>query len=263
MKTELDKFYGLIDEIKVAMLTTRRPDGHLESRAMANQKRAGGADLWFVTAEGTSKLRDIEHDPHVNLAYYQPGSDEWVSASGIASLSRDRAKIRELYEPDWKGWFGEEGDPRHGTADDPRIVLIGIDVHAAVFLEVEQAEADRPIRAGEGLADRPASGAWRDTRAGTAASIVTCAETAMPLQRYAIDLQPASRNPATNAAWSRRALGPRPQDLAYTSFLTRGEDTETSYRPPAQRTWNARMSRPRRRTQLSNGRGVSNRLVFI
>ena len=57
----------------------------------------------------------------------------------------------------------------------------------------------------------------------------------MPLQRYAIDVQPASRNPATNAAWSRRALGPRPQDFAYTRFLTRGEDTETSYRPPAQR----------------------------
>ena len=57
MKTELDKFYGLIDEIKIAMMTTRRPDGHLESRAMANQKRADGADLWFVTAEGTGKLR--------------------------------------------------------------------------------------------------------------------------------------------------------------------------------------------------------------
>lgn len=41
MKTELDKFYGLIEEIKVAMMTTRRPDGHLEWRAMANQKQAG------------------------------------------------------------------------------------------------------------------------------------------------------------------------------------------------------------------------------
>ena len=46
MNTELDKFYGLIDQIEVAMMTTRRPDGHLESRAMANQKRAGGADLF-------------------------------------------------------------------------------------------------------------------------------------------------------------------------------------------------------------------------
>jgi general stress protein 26 len=138
MKTELDKFYGLIEEIKVAMMTTRRPDGHLESRAMGNQKQAAGADLWFVTAEGTGKLRDIAHDPHVNLAYYKTGSYEWVSASGVARVSKDRATIRELYEPDWKAWFGADGDPRHGTADDPRIVLIGIDVHATVFLEVNK-----------------------------------------------------------------------------------------------------------------------------
>jgi general stress protein 26 len=138
MKTELDKFYELIDEIKVTMLTTRRPDGHLESRAMANQKRADGADLWFVTADDSGKLRDIAHDPHVNLAYYNARSYEWVSASGLARLSRDRSKIQELYAPDWKAWFGQEGDSRHGTADDPRIVLIGIDIHAAVFLEVNK-----------------------------------------------------------------------------------------------------------------------------
>lgn len=69
MKSELDKFYGLIDDIEVAVMTTRRPDGHLESRAMANQNGADGADLWFVTAECSGKLRDIAHDPHVNLRY--------------------------------------------------------------------------------------------------------------------------------------------------------------------------------------------------
>ena len=138
MKTELETFYDLIDTMKFAMMTTRRPDGHLESRAMANQKHADGADLWFVTADGTDKLRDIAHDPHVNLAYINEGSYEWVSVSGVATASRDRGKIRELYEPDWKAWFGQEGDPRHGTADDPRIVLIGVDVHAAVFLEVNK-----------------------------------------------------------------------------------------------------------------------------
>jgi general stress protein 26 len=58
--------------------------------------------------------------------------------SGLATLSRDRNKIHELYEPDWKAWFGSEGDPRHGTGDDPRIVLIGVDVHAAVFLEANK-----------------------------------------------------------------------------------------------------------------------------
>ena len=58
--------------------------------------------------------------------------------SGIATSSRDREKIHELYAPDWKVWFPKEGDPRHGTKDDPRMVLIGVDVHAAVFLEVNK-----------------------------------------------------------------------------------------------------------------------------
>src|SRR5687767_15643920 len=110
MKTELEKFHALVEKIEIAMLTTRRPDGHLESRAMANQKRAAGADLWFVTAEDTAKVRDLEGDPHINLAYYKDRTREWVSVSGLATLSRDREKIRELYAPDWTMWFPDEGD---------------------------------------------------------------------------------------------------------------------------------------------------------
>jgi general stress protein 26 len=138
MRADLEKLYARIEKMEIAMLTTRRVDGHLESRAMANQKPAAGADLWFVSTEGAAKLRDIAHDPHVNLAYYNDSSREWISVSGIASISRDRQKIRELYAADWKAWFPDEGDPRHGTPDDPRMVLIGIDVHAAVFLEVNK-----------------------------------------------------------------------------------------------------------------------------
>ena len=142
MASELDTFYEMVDEIEVAMLTTRRADGHLRSRAMANQKRAAGADLWFVCREGTAKLADLAHDPHVNLTYYKDGSREWVSVSGVATVTRDRAKIRELYAADWKVWFAEEGDPRHGTPEDPRMVLIGIQIHGAEFLEVNK---PRPV----------------------------------------------------------------------------------------------------------------------
>ena len=142
MPSELTQLYDHINEIEIAMMTTRRSDGHLESRAMATQKQAPGADLWFVTAEGTGKLRDLEHDPHVNLSYYKDGTREWISVSGLARVSRDRTKIHELYATDWKAWFPDEGDARHGTPDDPRLVLIGIDVHAAVFLEVN---APRPV----------------------------------------------------------------------------------------------------------------------
>ena len=136
--TELDTFYEMLEDIGVAMMTTRRPDGHLESRAMANQKRAAGADLWFVTAEGTGKLRSLGADPHINLSYYKDRTREWISVSGLATISRDRQKIHELYAPDWKIWFPDEGDARHGTPDDPRFVLIGVEIHGAVFLEVNK-----------------------------------------------------------------------------------------------------------------------------
>jgi general stress protein 26 len=140
--SDLSSFYKHIDDVHVVMMTTRRADGHMQSRAMATQKRAAGADLWFVSYEGTTKLRDLEEDPHINLAYYKEKTGEWISVSGIAHTTRDRNKIRELYAADWKMWFPEEGDPRHGTADDPRMVLIGVDVHAAMFLEVNK---PRPV----------------------------------------------------------------------------------------------------------------------
>jgi general stress protein 26 len=138
MKQELKGLYEQIDDIEIAMMTTRRHDGHLQSRAMATQNRAEGADLWFVTSDATQKLRDVAADQHVNLSYYKDRTREWISVSGIATITRDRQKIYELYAADWKVWFPEEGDPRHGTKDDPRFVLIGVDVHAAVFLEVNK-----------------------------------------------------------------------------------------------------------------------------
>ncbi len=136
--SDLELLYEQIDEIEIAMMTTRRGDGHLESRAMATQKRAAGADLWFVTAETTSAARDIGHDAHLNLSYYKDRTREWISVSALATLSRDTSKIHELYAPDWAMWFPDEGDPRHGTHDDPRLVLIGAEIHAAVFLKLDK-----------------------------------------------------------------------------------------------------------------------------
>ena len=135
---KLQKLYELIGEIETAMFTTRRPDGRLVSRPMATQKRAEGADLWFVTSRGAAKVEEIRNDPQVNLAYFRDRTKEWVSISGRARVVDDRAKIRELYQADWRAWFGDEGGEHDGTADDPRMLLIGVDVEMAMFLEVNK-----------------------------------------------------------------------------------------------------------------------------
>jgi len=142
MTSTLTKLYEFIDAIGVAMMTTRRADGHLRSRPMATQKAAPGADLWFVARLGSGKLAELAHDSHVNLAYFKNGSSGWVSVSGEAVISQDRATIHQLYSADWAIWFDKGDDPRHGTADDPRIALIGVTVHGAEFLDVD---APRPV----------------------------------------------------------------------------------------------------------------------
>ena len=142
METTIQKMYDKIADIKTVMMVTRRADGHLVSRAMAMQKVAPGADLWFVAGEGSAKLDEIREDPHINLSCSDPKTMEWISISGRASLSKDRTIIQQLYASDWKAWFPDEGDPRHGTADDPRIVLIGVHVDGAVFFEVDK---PRPV----------------------------------------------------------------------------------------------------------------------
>jgi general stress protein 26 len=150
---KLDELYELIDGIEIAMMTTRRPDGHLVSRPMATQGREAVADLWYVTDITTHKLDELERDPHVNLAFYNGRTREWVSVSGTATISQDRETIRRLYKPDWKAWFKEENqhndgggatrsDPRAGTPDDPRIALVLVEANSVTYLKVDK---PRPV----------------------------------------------------------------------------------------------------------------------
>jgi general stress protein 26 len=138
LSKKLEELYELIEGIEIAMFTTRRPDGHLVSRPMATQTQAEGTDLWFVTDIESNKLEELEFDPQVNLAYYRDRTREWVSVSGAATVSQDRRAIRELYQKDWKAWFGDQGGERDGGPDDPRLALVSVDVQSVTYLKVDK-----------------------------------------------------------------------------------------------------------------------------
>jgi len=142
LEKKLDDLYTLIDGIEVALMTTRRPDGHLVSRPMQTQERTSGTDLWFMTNLESQKLEELATDPHVNLAYYKNRTREWVSVSGTAIISRDKRLIHELYKPDWRAWLGDQGGERDGGPDDPRIALLLVEAHSVVYLK-----KDRPMPA--------------------------------------------------------------------------------------------------------------------
>lgn len=135
---KLDQLYSLIDGIDTAMMTTRAPDGALVSRPMATQTREAGTDLWFCTSIDSAKCAEIRADPHVNLAYFNGRTREWVSVNGLARVTQDRVRIHKLYARDWKMWFGDEGGARDGGPDDPRIVLIEVQAQSATYLKQDK-----------------------------------------------------------------------------------------------------------------------------
>jgi general stress protein 26 len=141
--SRLDDLYDLIDGIEVAMLTTRRQDGNLVSRAMQTQRRTAATDLWFATNIESHKFEELAFDPHVNVSYFRDRTREWVSVSGKALLTQDRDLIRGLYKPDWKLWLPQQGEPAgkyNGSVDDPRIALILVEAQSVHYVK-----RDRPL----------------------------------------------------------------------------------------------------------------------
>jgi general stress protein 26 len=125
--TDAETLASIIKDIKFTMMTTAAEDGALYSRPMATLKldvANFNGRLWFFSKKKSSKNHSIENDQHVNLAYSEPDKNRFISVSGRATISEDKAKMKELWNPFLKAWFPE-------GIDDPEISLISVDVDCA------------------------------------------------------------------------------------------------------------------------------------
>ena len=123
----IEKLKGLVEGIDFCMLTTVA-GGHLRSRPMSTQELDEGGELWFFTRDNTHKMEEIEADKRVNVAYSKPDDNTYVSVSGTGSLSRDRAKMEELWSPIHRAWFPD-------GLEDPNICLLKVEVEEAEYWE--------------------------------------------------------------------------------------------------------------------------------
>jgi general stress protein 26 len=113
------KLYELIKDIRIAMMTTVDQDGMMHSRPMYNQAADEHGDLWFFTRVESPKITELSRDNEVNLAYANPGKQQYVSVFGTAEIVRDKAQIEEKWSEPLRAWFP-------GGIDDPRIGLIRV-----------------------------------------------------------------------------------------------------------------------------------------
>lgn len=103
-------FHEILKKFDTAMLVSRAQDGSLHARPMAIANIESDSDVWFATSAGSGKVDEILADPEVVVTLQS--SSQYLSLSGSARLSHDRAKIDEFWNEAWKVWFPKgKSDP--------------------------------------------------------------------------------------------------------------------------------------------------------
>lgn len=85
----------IVKDADIAILTTINTQGQLVSRPLAVQEAEFDGDLWFFTEDPSPKADEIRANPQVNVSI--SSGKGYVSFAGTATLTKDRAKIDELW----------------------------------------------------------------------------------------------------------------------------------------------------------------------
>jgi general stress protein 26 len=129
------KLFDMIKDIKFAMFTTHKVQGHLHSRPMTTQNKSIDEDdsLWFFMSRSSAPVSEFQGDDQVNVSYADPHKDTYISVSGVAHVVDDMAKIQALWTKQADAWF-------KGGVNDPDLALVRVRIEHADYWDVKESK---------------------------------------------------------------------------------------------------------------------------
>ncbi len=116
----IQKIQELVKKAQTCFFCTAIPTGASDaSRPMSVRKVDDAGDLWFLSASDSHLNAELNLDSAVRLFFQGSPHSDFLQLSGDATVSTDKAKIKELWEPLIKTWFT-------GGVEDPRITVIRV-----------------------------------------------------------------------------------------------------------------------------------------
>lgn len=116
----IKKIQELVEKAESCFFCTAATTGDSGgARPMNVRKVDDDGNLWFLSADDSYKNEELMRDPSVKLYFQGSAHSDFLQLNGSASISKDKAKIKELWSPVIKTWF-TEGE------DDPRITVIKV-----------------------------------------------------------------------------------------------------------------------------------------
>jgi general stress protein 26 len=105
-----NRVWELAEKINICLFVTWDGERPRARPLAANVYRDEDA-IYFLTDVAGMKDDQIERFPLVTLAFADTGGNKYVSITGEATVTNDRAKIRELWTPDNKAFWESKDDP--------------------------------------------------------------------------------------------------------------------------------------------------------
>ena len=106
----VERIWELAKRIGIAMFVTW--DGKEQrARPLAATVEKDEGAIYFLTDINGEKDQQIAEFPHVSVSFADHKHAKFVALSGKATVSNDRPKIRELWNPFAKAWWDSPEDP--------------------------------------------------------------------------------------------------------------------------------------------------------
>ncbi len=111
------KMRNLIDKSGSCFFCTSTLMNRINGSPMSVQKTDDNGHLWFLSSTDSLKNMEMRQDPEVTLYFQGSAHSDFLELKGKATISYDKDRIIELWDPMVKSWF-QEG------IDDPKISVI-------------------------------------------------------------------------------------------------------------------------------------------
>ncbi|MCW1884171.1 pyridoxamine 5'-phosphate oxidase family protein [Luteolibacter flavescens] len=133
------KIQEIVGKSPNCFFSTMAANGTTDTRPMNVRQVDAEGNLWFLSSCDSLKNEEIRRLPVVELYFQGSTHSDFMHLKGEATVSRDQAKIEELWEPVIRTWFTE-------GKDDPRITVIKVEPVDGYYWDTKHGNAIAGIK---------------------------------------------------------------------------------------------------------------------
>ena len=133
------KIQEIVGKAPNCFFSTMAPNGSTDTRPMNVRQVDQEGNLWFLSSCESHKNDELKELPVVELYFQGSAHSDFMHLKGRATITTNRAKIEELWEPAIRTWFTE-------GKDDPRITVIKVEPVDGYYWDTKHGNAIAGIK---------------------------------------------------------------------------------------------------------------------